>query len=332
MLSHENIVANFSAILHHLVDYRLCETDTLISYLPLGHMFERVCEWGVLGVGGKVGYFSGDIKKLSDDMKIIQPTMFPCKSFSCSFQFCFTNVFFNISGVPRVLNKIYSRIQETVSSSVIKSWLLNMAYESKRKQLANKVFDNNTIWDHLVFSKIRALLGGRVRIIPVGSAPLNDKVLDFLRCALGCHIIEGYGQTECVAACTVGLVGDFTAGHVGVPLASSAIKLIDVPDMGYFVSKGKGEVVLRGSIVFKGYYQDPKKTAETVDAEGWLHTGDIGMFTEQGTLKIVDRKKVRFQNVVYKAFKLTRYFLLLLYLKLGHFQTGSRRIHCSCKD
>lgn len=85
MLSHENIVANFSAILHHLVDYRLCETDTLISYLPLGHMFERVCEWGVLGVGGKVGYFSGDIKKLSDDMKIIQPTMFPCKSFSCSF-------------------------------------------------------------------------------------------------------------------------------------------------------------------------------------------------------------------------------------------------------
>lgn len=79
MLSHENIVANFSAILHHLVDYRLCETDTLISYLPLGHMFERVCEWGVLAVGGKVGYFSGDIKLLSDDMKIIQPTMFPCK-------------------------------------------------------------------------------------------------------------------------------------------------------------------------------------------------------------------------------------------------------------
>ncbi|XP_017478681.1 PREDICTED: long-chain-fatty-acid--CoA ligase 5-like [Rhagoletis zephyria] len=271
MLSHENIVANFSAILHHLVDYRLCETDTLISYLPLGHMFERVCEWGVLAVGGKVGYFSGDIKLLSDDMKIIQPTMFPC--------------------VPRVLNKIYGRIQETVSSSFIKSWLLNMAYESKRKQLANKVYDNNTIWDHLVFSKIRALLGGRVRIIPVGSAPLNDKVLDFLRCALGCHILEGYGQTECVAASTVGLIGDYTAGHVGVPLASSAMKLIDVPDMGYFVAKGKGEVVIRGSIVFKGYYQDPKKTAETVDAEGWLHTGDIGQWTEQGTLKIVDRKK-----------------------------------------
>lgn len=88
MLSHENIVANFSAILHHLVDYRLCETDTLISYLPLGHMFERVCEWGVLAVGGKVGYFSGDIKKISDDMKIIQPTMFPCKfsgAFLCIF-------------------------------------------------------------------------------------------------------------------------------------------------------------------------------------------------------------------------------------------------------
>ena len=96
--------------------------------------------------------------------------------------------FFFFKGVPRVLNKIYSRIQETVNSSSLKSWLLKMAYESKRKQLLNKVYDNNTIWDHLVFSKIRALLGGHVRIIPVGSAPLNDKVLDFLRCAFGCHV------------------------------------------------------------------------------------------------------------------------------------------------
>lgn len=189
-----------------------------------------------------------------------------------------------------MLNKIYGKIQEQIQTSPFKAWLLNMAIEAKRKQLHNRVYDNNTFWDHLVFSKIRNLLGGRVRIIPVGSAPLNDKVLDFLRCALGCQILEGYGQTECVAACSVTLVGDFSAGHVGVPLASAAMKLIDVPDMDYFVSQGKGEVVLKGSIVFKGYYMDPKKTSETI-IDGWLHTGDIGQYTDIGTIKLIDRKK-----------------------------------------
>lgn len=271
MLTHENIVADFSGIQHHLTDYRLCASDTLISYLPLGHMFERVCEWGVLASGGRVGYFSGDIKKLSDDMKLIKPTMFPC--------------------VPRVLNKIYGRIMETASKSPIKSWLLNMAFEAKKKQLQNRVFDNNTLWDHLVFSKIRALLGGHVRLIPVGSAPLNQKVLEFLRCALGCHILEGYGQTECAAACAVTLIGDYSAGHVGVPLVNCSIKLVDVPDMGYFVAEGKGEVMIKGSIVFKGYYMDPKKTAETIDSDGWLQTGDIGKWNDNGSLQIIDRKK-----------------------------------------
>lgn len=133
-------------------------------------MFERVCESGVLAGGGKIGYFSGDIKRLSDDMKIIRPTMFPC--------------------VPRVLNKIYAKIYETVSSSTVKSTLLKLAYESKRRQLHNRVFNNHSFWDILVFNKVRALLGGRVRIIPVGSAPLNGKVLDFLRCALGCHVCQ----------------------------------------------------------------------------------------------------------------------------------------------
>ena len=191
---------------------------------------------------------------------------------------------------------------ETASKSPIKSWLLNMAFEAKKKQLQNRVFDNNTLWDHLVFSKIRALLGGHVRLIPVGSAPLNQNVLEFLRCALGCHvrilnftsifhlfsyffiyllqILEGYGQTECAAACAVTLIGDYSAGHVGVPLVNCSIKLVDVPDMGYFVAEGKGEVMIKGSIVFKGYYMDPKKTAETIDSDGWLQTGDIGKWND----------------------------------------------------
>ncbi|UXI14985.1 hypothetical protein NH340_JMT00928 [Sarcoptes scabiei] len=271
MLSHENIVANFSTIMYHLDEYHLTSKDTLISYLPLGHMFERVCEAGMLAAGGKIGYFSGDIKRLSDDMKIIKPTMFPC--------------------VPRVLNKIYSKVQENVSASPIKSWLLNQAYKAKKNQLSNRIYDNDTFWDILVFNKIRKLLGGHVRLIPVGSAPMNGKIIDFLRCALGCHILEGYGQTECVSAATINTIGDFSLNNVGVPLNACCLKLIDVPDMNYWVSKGKGEVLIKGSIVFKGYFKDPKKTSETIDKDGWLHTGDIGTFNMNGTLRIIDRKK-----------------------------------------
>lgn len=93
-----------------------------------------------------------------------------------------------LQGVPRILNKMYSKIYENVSGSQVKSWILDRAYQAKRKQYANRIWDNNTIWDYLVFYKIRALLGGRVRLIPVGSAPINGKVLDFMRCALGCHV------------------------------------------------------------------------------------------------------------------------------------------------
>nr|XP_046919477.1 long-chain-fatty-acid--CoA ligase 5-like [Dermatophagoides farinae]XP_046919478.1 long-chain-fatty-acid--CoA ligase 5-like [Dermatophagoides farinae] len=271
MLSHENIVANFSTIMFHLDEYHIANTDVLISYLPLGHMFERVCEAGTLAAGGKIGYFSGDIKRLSDDMKIIKPTFFPC--------------------VPRVLNKIYSKIHENVSSSAIKSWLLKTAFESKLRQYENGIFDNNTFWDLLIFNKIRALFGGHVRLIPVGSAPINGKVLNFLRCALGCHILEGYGQTECVSAATVTSIGHYETDHVGVPLNAACIKLVDVPDMDYLVSQGKGEVLIKGSIVCKGYYKDPKKTQATIDQDGWLYTGDIGKFNENGTIKIIDRKK-----------------------------------------
>lgn len=266
----------------------------------------------MLAAGGKVGYFSGDIKRLSDDMKLIKPTMFPCKLNPTRLLWYCSNR--NFLGVPRVLNKIYGKIFENVNSSAVKSWLLNTAYNSKRKQLENKIFDNHTFWDYLIFNKIRALLGGHVRLIPVGSAPINGKVLDFLRCALGCHVrlemIEmlpfltfflldsGRLWTNRMRVC---LYGDIDRrlhyrseewkfkiwiqlklnhlGHVGVPLNAVSIKLIDVPQMGYFVSEGKGEVVVKGSIVFKGYYKDENKTREVLDEDGWLHTGDIGMFT-----------------------------------------------------
>uniref|UniRef100_A0A3P9P4V2 long-chain-fatty-acid--CoA ligase n=1 Tax=Poecilia reticulata TaxID=8081 RepID=A0A3P9P4V2_POERE len=124
-----------------------------------------------------------------------------------------------------------------------------------------------------------------------GAAPISPSVLSFLRAALGCQIFEGYGQTECAAACTFTLPGDATAGHVGVPLPCNFVKLVDVEEMNYFASNGEGEVCIKGTNVFKGYLKDPEKTAEALDKDGWLHTGDIGKWLPNGVLKIIDRKK-----------------------------------------
>uniref|UniRef100_A0A914WJJ4 long-chain-fatty-acid--CoA ligase n=1 Tax=Plectus sambesii TaxID=2011161 RepID=A0A914WJJ4_9BILA len=134
-------------------------------------------------------------------------------------------------------------------------------------------------------------MGGRVRLMITGSAPLAENVLTFIRAAMGCIVIEGYGQTECVAACTVTMEGDHTPGHVGMPSPCCAIKLVDVPELNYFAKDRAGEVCIKGTNIFRGYYKNPQQTAETLDQDGWLHTGDIGRWTETGTLKIVDRKK-----------------------------------------
>ncbi|KAG8537228.1 hypothetical protein GDO81_024878, partial [Engystomops pustulosus] len=134
-------------------------------------------------------------------------------------------------------------------------------------------------------------MGGRVRVMVTGAAPISENVLSFLRAALGSQIFEAYGQTECGAGCSFSTPGDWTAGHVGAPLPCNLLKLVDVTDMNYFSSNGEGEVCIKGSNVFKGYLKDPEKTAEAIDEEGWLHTGDIGKWLPNGTLKIIDRKK-----------------------------------------
>ncbi|EPB65024.1 hypothetical protein ANCCEY_15913, partial [Ancylostoma ceylanicum] len=134
-------------------------------------------------------------------------------------------------------------------------------------------------------------MGGRVRLMVTGSAPLAENVLTFVRAAMGCIVVEGYGQTECVAACTVSMEGDSKAGHVGMAIPSASIKLVDVPELGYFSKDEAGEVCVKGPIVFRGYYKNEEQTKEVLDEDGWLHTGDIGRWTKEGTLKIVDRKK-----------------------------------------
>uniref|UniRef100_A0A8C5FTN7 Arachidonate--CoA ligase n=1 Tax=Gadus morhua TaxID=8049 RepID=A0A8C5FTN7_GADMO len=269
MLTHGNLVSNCSAFIGITNAITPCtSSDVHMSYLPLAHMFERV---GLLLVhGGRIGYFQGDIRLLMDDLATLKPTIFPV--------------------VPRLLNRMFDKIYGQANSS-LKRWVLGFAYRRKEAELKRGIIRRDSIWDRLIFRKVQDSLGGRVRLMITGAAPVSPTVLTFLRAALGCQFYEGYGQTECTAGCTLSMPGDFSAGHVGAPLPCNAIKLVDVADMNYLASNGEGEVCVKGPNVFIGYLKDPEKTEEALDADGWLHTGDIGKWLPNGTLKIVDRKK-----------------------------------------
>uniref|UniRef100_A0AAY4E371 Long-chain-fatty-acid--CoA ligase n=1 Tax=Denticeps clupeoides TaxID=299321 RepID=A0AAY4E371_9TELE len=291
MLTHGNVVADFAGFLR-VTDVVICpnQDDCLISFLPLAHMFERLIEVKsskrksnnihispacalqavVFCHGGRVGFFQGDIRLLSDDMKALRPTIFPV--------------------VPRLLNRMYDKIFSQANTP-LKRWLLNFAAKRKGAEVSSGVIRSDSMWDKIFFSKIQESLGGRLRMIITGAAPTSPTVLGFLRAALGCQVYEAYGQTECTAGCTYTTPGDWTSGHVGAPLPCNLIKLVDVPEKNYYASKGEGEVCVKGPNVFKGYLKDPVKTAETLDDDGWLHTGDIGKWLPNGTLKIIDRKK-----------------------------------------
>nr|WDS49683.1 cyl-CoA synthetase long chain family member 1 transcript variant 1 [Sus scrofa] len=177
------------------------------------------------------------------------------------------------------------------ANTTLKRWLLDFASKRKEAELRSGIIRNNSLWDKLIFHKIQSSLGGKVRLMVTGAAPVSATVLTFLRAALGCQFYEGYGQTECTAGCSLTVPGDWTAGHVGAPMPCSLIKLVDVEEMNYLAAKGEGEVCVKGPNVFQGYLKDPAKTAEALDKDGWLHTGDIGKWLPNGTLKIIDRKK-----------------------------------------
>ncbi|GIY77694.1 long-chain-fatty-acid--CoA ligase 1 [Caerostris extrusa] len=134
-------------------------------------------------------------------------------------------------------------------------------------------------------------LGGKIHTIFIAGAPIEKNVLEFCTIGLGCKVGEIYGQTECSGPCTFVLSDSCYVGNAGGPLPCCMVKLIDVPAMGYFSKDSKGEICIKGPNVFKGYLKDPAKTAEALDNEGWLHTGDIGMWLPNGALKIIDREK-----------------------------------------
>ncbi|XP_014474921.1 PREDICTED: long-chain-fatty-acid--CoA ligase 5 isoform X2 [Dinoponera quadriceps] len=271
MLTHQNVMAAMCAVLMQLGDHKVTSKDTMVSFLPLAHMLERSCENAMYMVGGSVGFYSGDIKRLAEDMKALRPTVMPA--------------------VPRLLNRIYDKVQAELQSSFLKRMIFNMGVRAKETEIKKSIVRKNSIWDKIVFKKIQESMGGRLRLMLVGSAPLAGSVLTFTRCAMGCLVVEGYGQTECCAPITLTIQGDHVPEHVGPPVACCCVKLVDVPEMEYFAVNNQGEVCVKGTNVFVGYYKDPEKTAEVIDEQGWHHTGDIGAWQLNGTLKIIDRKK-----------------------------------------
>lgn len=271
MITHKNILSNASAFVKVTENScRLDHSDTQISFLPLAHMFEQLVQVVILCHGARIGFFQGDIRLLMDDLKTLQPTVFPV--------------------VPRLLTRMFDKIFNQANTP-IKRWLLEFASKRKEAELRSGVVRNNSVWDKVIFNKVQASLGGRVRLMVTGAAPVSPTVLTFLRAALGCQFYEGYGQTECTAGCSLTMPGDWTAGHVGAPMPCNILKLVDVEEMNYFAVRGEGEVCIKGPNVFQGYWKDAEKTAEALDKDGWLHTGDIGKWLPNGTLKIIDRKK-----------------------------------------
>ncbi|OQV24778.1 Long-chain-fatty-acid--CoA ligase 6 [Hypsibius exemplaris] len=274
VLTHRNVVAAVCATMIQIGEVGTRQTDSMVSFLPLSHMLTALYIQG-----GRVGFYSGDIKKLSEDMKALKPT--------CAVV------------VPRLLNRIYDGVTGKVKGSWLKESLLNVGVWFKERDLHSRIISRDTIWDRLMFKKVQDQMGGNIRFMVVGSAPLSPKVLQFCRVALGCCIMEGYGQTEAVAPVTLTINGDInpddgdnSIGHVGAPIPCCLIKLVDVPELGLSAERdGTGEVCIKGASVFQGYYKDPVKTKEVLDEDGWLHTGDIGLWGENACLRIVDRKK-----------------------------------------
>ncbi|XP_019637082.1 PREDICTED: long-chain-fatty-acid--CoA ligase 1-like [Branchiostoma belcheri] len=272
MLTHRNIITNISAVLKHVEGYLCLGPDDMhVSYLPLPHQFERSLHVMFFMTGVQIGFFGGDVKKLLDDFRVLRPTIFP--------------------SVPRLLNRIYDKVHAGVQGSAIKKKLLEIALRSKCAEVKRGIVRRDSIWDTLIFGKVQNLLGGRVRCLITGSAPLSETAITFLRAALGCAVYEGYGQTEANAGVSFSTPGDHSTGHVGSPLTCNLIKLVDIPEMDYYTRNNQGEVCAKGPNIMKGYYKAPERTAEALDEDGWLHTGDVGEWLPNGVLKIIDRKK-----------------------------------------
>jgi long-chain acyl-CoA synthetase len=243
--------------------------DVQYLWLPMSHSFGKLLMAGHIA-SGSVTAIDGRIPKLIDNLAVVRPTL--------------------LAAVPRIFEKVYNRIidgakQGSPIKHKIFQWALAVgkagsALRQQGKEPGGLLALQLRIADRLVFSKIQARFGGRVRYFVSGAAPLSREIAEFFH-ACGILILEGYGLTETSAASFINRPTNFAFGTVGTPLAGTEFKL----------APQDGEILIRSPGVMQGYHNLPEQTAEALTSDGWLRTGDVGELDHNGILKITDRKK-----------------------------------------
>ncbi|MFO7576521.1 MAG: long-chain fatty acid--CoA ligase [Pelovirga sp.] len=266
MLSQANLLMNAAVGHEHLGGLR--DDDIFLSFLPLSHVLERTAGYhSALMLGNQIAY-AESVSTVIDNIQEIRPTA--------------------MVSVPRLFEKIYSRIYENAhQSSPLKRRLFHRAIEVGRAYVRKRYIDKQPLgllklkygfYDRLVFSKIRAKFGGRLRYFICGGAPLDKTVNEFMW-IIGIPVFEGYGLTETSPAVTLNNRERLRFGSVGTPLAGTELRLA-----------ADGELLIKGPQVMQGYYKDDAATAAAMD-DGWFKSGDIATIDDQGFVTIVDRKK-----------------------------------------
>ena len=242
--------------------------DVQYLWLPMSHSFGKVLEGGQIA-SGSVMAVDGRIPKLVDNLAVVKPTV--------------------MAAVPRIFEKVYNKILEGAKQGGLKQKIFEWAIKVGRqgselrqrgKEPSGLLAMKLALADRLVFSKIKARFGGRVRYFISGSAPLSREIAEFFH-ACDVLILEGYGLSETSAASFVNRPSRYAFGTVGLPMPGTELKL--APD--------DGEILIRSPGVMQGYHNLPEQSAEVLTSDGWMRTGDIGEIDERGFLRITDRKK-----------------------------------------
>jgi long-chain acyl-CoA synthetase len=264
MLTHGNILSNIEAV---IPIFRLSPEDTALTFLPLSHSFERTVVYAYLWSGLTI-VFAENLDTIARDLRATAPTL--------------------MTVVPRVCEKLHARVLASVAESApARQWLFRQALAGAiaRVREAGGGAEatvprgwRDRLFDRLVFSKVRARLGGRLRLIVTGSAPLSTDTGEFFLAA-GLPLFEGYGLTETAPALAVNHPGRSRLGTVGPALPGVELRIAE-----------DGEILARGPNVMRGYWNRPDDTAAVL-RDGWFHTGDIGELSPDGFLRITDRKK-----------------------------------------
>ncbi|KAH8865694.1 Long-chain-fatty-acid--CoA ligase 5 [Schistosoma japonicum] len=276
LIEHQQIVDAVFGIIENTEEKCCNKLSTHLSYLPFAHIMEQVNSSVVIIEGAKIGFLTDTIDGLLADCESLKPTV--------------------LTAVPRVLSRIYSKYYEVVERSSLKTLLVKCIIEQKLNEQKRGKFNHQSFLDTICFRKLRQNLGGRICGIITGGAPLMPEILQFMRVVFNGLVVEGFGCTETTGVITVSVVGEFRVGALGAVAYGVEVKLADVPDLGLVVKRdNRGEICVRGKRCTKGYYKNAQDTAELIDSDGWLHTGDIGEWTLEGSLTMVDRIKSYFK-------------------------------------